>query len=86
MRVDHIIVMLDLLLEDPLRSTALHLLYKSYTPEDSTYIWSIWELHVRLPRPTPSPNEGTLAMDLILAMLQMENSTPEHATGDAPML
>jgi len=41
MRVDHITALLGLLLEDPLRSTAQHLLYKSYTPEDSTYIWSI---------------------------------------------
>ena len=40
MRVDHITALLALLLEDPLRSAALRLLCKSYTPEDSSYILS----------------------------------------------
>jgi len=34
MRVDHITAPMALLLEDALHSTALHLLYKSYTLED----------------------------------------------------
>ena len=35
MRVDHITVQMVLLLEDPLRFATMHLLYKSYIPEDS---------------------------------------------------
>ena len=68
MRVDHTTAMAALLLEDPLRFTALHMLYKSYTPKDFAYIWSIWEPHVR-PPPTHHLAEGTLVTDRILAML-----------------
>ncbi len=80
MRLDHITAMLALLLESPLRSTTLHMLYRSYTPENSTYIWSIWEPHIRLTSTHPLA-ERTLARDRILAMIQMEYTNPEHAAG-----
>ena len=82
MRLDTITAMLALLFEDFLRSTAMHLLYQSYNSEDSTYIWSLWEPHIRLPSTHPLA-EGTLARDCILVMLQMEYITPKHAAEDA---
>ncbi len=41
MRLDHITAMLALLFGDLYRSSALQLLYASYTPKDSGYIWLI---------------------------------------------
>jgi hypothetical protein len=61
------------------------MLYKSYTPQDSAYILSIWEPHVRLP-PTHTLAEGILARDRICPMLKMECPIPEHASGDAHAL
>ena len=40
---------------------------------------------MRLPL-THTLAEGTPARDRVLAMLQMDNLTPEHATGDAHAL
>jgi hypothetical protein len=68
MRVDHIPVLLALLVEDPLRSAAMRLLCKSYTPEVFSYIWSQWEPHIQLSSSHPLA-EGALARDHILAML-----------------
>ena len=61
------------------------MIYQGYTPEDSTYIWSIWEPHIKLPS-THILAKETIARDRILAMLQMEYTTPEHAAGDAKTL
>ncbi len=68
LRIDHVTALLALLRGDLLRSTALHLLYQSYAPVDATYIWAIWEPHIRLSTTHPLA-EGTLARDRFLAML-----------------
>ncbi len=39
MRVDHVTALLALLVEDPLRYAVTSLIWKSYTPEASAYIW-----------------------------------------------
>ncbi len=83
--VDHITAILALLLEDPLRSAALCLLCKSYTPEVSAYIWSRREDHFQLLSSHPLA-EGTLAKDRILFMLQTSYTTPELAARDTHAL
>jgi len=81
MRVDHIIALLALLLEDPLRSTATRLLCKSYIPEDSSYILSQWEPQIQL-RPSHPLAEEALARDHFFTMLQAAYTTPELAARD----
>jgi hypothetical protein len=85
MRVDHITTLLAILLGDPLRSTALRLICKSFTPEDSSYIWSQWKPHFTLPSSHPLA-EGTLARDRILSMMQMAYTTPESEAKDTQAL
>ncbi len=43
LRVDHITALPALLLDDPLRSTTIGLICKSYSKEDAVIIWSQWE-------------------------------------------
>ncbi len=86
MRVDHITVLLALLLEDPLHSTALSLFCKSNTPEDSPYIWSQWEQdHFQLLSSHPLA-ERTLAKDRNLTMLQTAYTTPKLEARDTHAL
>jgi hypothetical protein len=42
MRVDHVTALMALLAEDTLRSAAISLICKSYTPENYTSIWAQW--------------------------------------------
>ena len=71
LRLDHITAMLALLLGEPLRTSPLQMLYPSYTPADLTYIWSVWDPHIRPPSPHPLA-EGTLAKNIVLAFLRMD--------------
>ena len=70
-RVDHITALLALLLENSLRSVAIRVLCKSYTPEPP----------IQLP-PAHPLTEGTLARDHILTMLHSAYTTPELAVRD----
>ena len=75
MRVDHITSLLALVLEDPLRSAAISLICKRYSPKDSSYSWSQWEPHIQLPPPHPRA-EATRAQDHIFAMLRATYTPP----------
>ncbi len=46
LREDHITGLVALLLEDPLRSTPIGLICKSYSKEDAKIIWSQWESYL----------------------------------------
>jgi hypothetical protein len=65
LRIDHITALLALLTGEPLRAAVL---YPSYTPANVTYIWSIWEPHIKPPSIHPLA-EGTLAKDTVLSLL-----------------
>jgi hypothetical protein len=80
-RIDHITALLALILEDPLRSAAIRMICKSYTPEDFSYIWSQWEPHIQLP-PSRSLAEEDRVRDHILTMLQAAYTTPKLASKD----
>lgn len=80
-RVDHITVLLALLLEDPIRSTAIGLIIKGYSLVDAEIIWSQWEPHLQLPPSHPLAGPGHVERQ-IMAMLQAVYTTPETATQD----
>jgi hypothetical protein len=83
--VDHITALLTLLIEEPLRFAAISLICKRHTPEDASYIWSQWEMHIKLPPSYPLA-EANLARDHTLAMLQVAYTTPELAARDTQAL
>jgi len=57
LRIDHITALLAFLTGEPLRVAAPTLLYPKYTPADLTYIWSIWEPHIKTTL-DPPPGRG----------------------------
>ena len=81
LRLDRIAALMALLLGEPLRTSALELLYPSYTSADSTYIWPVWEPHIRPPKIHPLA-EGTLTRDTVLALLRRDYIASEDAAGD----
>ncbi len=85
LRVDRITALLALLLEDPLRSTSIGLIYKSYSKEDAEIIWSQWASYLQVPRSHPLAGDG-LARDRIITMLQTYYTTPEQTAADAQAL
>jgi len=77
--------MLAILLVESFRASALQPLYPSYTPADLTYIWSVWDPHIRPPSTHPLA-DGTLAKDNILALLRKDYTASENAAGDTRAL
>ncbi len=62
LRVDQITALWALLLDDPLRSTTIGLIYKSCSKEDANIIWSQWESYLQVPQSHPLAADG-LARD-----------------------